>query len=447
MSDVLKMTYSDMEQLTNAFNKTALDLNEISCNAFRMMTDIQNVTAKDWIKQIENNIQTTEDILSPLDSIASSIGSSWQGDRYEDFVGNLYPEIQRILLSMQEELQNLQNSITVASEQLNDVLNPLVKKIAEQKVECENIAKWINDYMLKHIGIELGYSEEQIDQIRDAGSLQEKMKYSPSLLAAVKIVKEKYDRVQTAANFDELSDYAQSGNPIKQGSSYIYNIHTTKNADGSGDISFTCSNSTKRITEITVYDANGNIVSQEYMKGQEDPSSISGVFVSTWDGLKDMANGKFARYDADFSNSKMDYALHIPAGGYVRVTDDVSLMNVGSYVETKGMESIIDNASDIAGASAPKYGKIGYNIAKGVVVQNAKDELNGVQSSVGDYLWNAGGDAVDTGFEIASEYMGPAGAGLKVIDATLDVNKGLEKEVKIHQEEKTKGNGALYICV
>lgn len=154
MSDILKMSYSDMNQLSEAFEKAASDLSEISINAFRMMIDIQNVMENDWNRQIENNMQTTADILSPLDAIASSIGDSWQGDRYEDFVGNLYPEIQQVLFSMQDELKYLQYSVSSVSKKLNDVLNPFVKQMDDQKAECERIASWIISYMNEHQEIE-----------------------------------------------------------------------------------------------------------------------------------------------------------------------------------------------------------------------------------------------------------------------------------------------------
>lgn len=449
-ADILNMTYSEMENLVKAFNTASDELKDIGTNAKNLLEDVQETINNNWNVDINKKVGVFDVIKNALDKVSLSIGDSWTGDRYETFSSDTYPSIQNAVSSMKKGLEDFKAQLTSQMQPFIEELTKLIDEIQKQSERCEEIANWILEYTLKHAGIEKGLSTDEINNIikNGNGSIEERLTYSSAMLAAVKAT----GRNQTAANFDELNDYFSSNDKVVQGSTNIYNVHTTKNADGSGDITFTCSNSTKRTTEVTVYDANGNVVSVEYMDGQKDPDSISGVAHELVNSFKDMKNGKFLNtktmHDGDFMNSKKDFSLHIPKGGYVRITEDASMIDKGTYVTEKVQDSTIDVISKMSD-NVPLKGvaKVAAKTAKSAMIQNAKDGFNGTSSSAEDYAWNVGGTAVDTAIDVASEYMGPAGAGLEVIDGTLKVNSAFEKDIKVVQESKSVENGAFYICI
>ena len=73
-------------------------------------------------------------------------------------------------------------------------------------------------------------------------------------------------RNQSFMSFDEADAYMEKNDRMVNGKTSIYDLHTTKNADGSGEISFICANSTRRSTEITVYDENGKEVTKDIIE-------------------------------------------------------------------------------------------------------------------------------------------------------------------------------------
>lgn len=262
---------------------------------------------------------------------------------------------------------------------------------------------------------------------------------------------EKYIGVSSSAN-EMAEKFAKGTNRgYKQGTTWIYDAETHRNSDGSVDISFKCANSTKRYTEITVYDKDGTIISREYLEGQKDPSSISGVFGEGGKMIKDLVTGKVLSADCESFNSKAEYNLHIPAGGYIQITEDPSQMDQGAYsqerineLSTKTIDATLDTVEVDTGNPVVD---IGVDVVKGLMTKNASDQMTGTQSSFEDYGKDAVSTVTDSTIEaVANAGEGnPAGIGLAGIKVILKGNSMAEPLVRNAQQKKSIGNGSLYI--
>lgn len=231
----------------------------------------------------------------------------------------------------------------------------------------------------------------------------------------------------------------------------MYNFNSKQNEDGSKDVSFSLSNDTKRYTEITVYNSDGTIQSREYLEGQKDPSSIIGVFGEFGKAFKDIGSRKAFRVDADFFNSKQDYSYHIPEGGYIKITEDPSEMNQGSYyqqIENSMASDAVDLTMDTVDVKTGNpITDLGSEVFKNIMAKKVKDDINGNTSSSDEYKKEAvssiGEYTIDT---IATAGEGnPAGFGMVGIKAILKWNSANEQSIRSIQQNKSNGNHSLYI--
>lgn len=242
-----------------------------------------------------------------------------------------------------------------------------------------------------------------------------------------------------------------SGEYYHQGTTHMYNFNSKQNEDGSKDVSFSLSNDTKRYTEITVYNSDGTIQSREYLEGQKDPSSIIGVFGEFGKAFKDIGSRKAFRVDADFFNSKQDYSYHIPEGGYIKITEDPSEMNQGSYyqqIENSMASDAVDLTMDTVDVKTGNpITDLGSEVFKNIMAKKVKDNISGNTSSPDEYkkevVSSIGEYTIDT---IATAGEGnPAGFGMVGIKAILKWNSANEQSIRSIQQNKSKGNHSLYI--
>lgn len=242
-----------------------------------------------------------------------------------------------------------------------------------------------------------------------------------------------------------------SGEYYHQGTTHMYNFNSKQNEDGSKDVSFSLSNDTKRYTEITVYNSDGTIQSREYLEGQKYPSSIIGVFGEFGKAFKDIGSRKAFRVDADFFNSKQDYSYHVPEGGYIKITEDPSEMNQGSYyqqIENSMASDAVDLTMDTVDVKTGNpITDLGSEVFKNIMAKKVKDNINGNTSSSDEYKKEAvssiGEYTIDT---IATAGEGnPAGFGMVGIKAILKWNSANEQSIRSIQQNKSNGNHSLYI--
>ena len=252
-------------------------------------------------------------------------------------------------------------------------------------------------------------------------------------------------------SIDKFQSILHSGKHYDQGTTHIYNFNSKQNEDGSKDVSFSLSNDTKRYTEITVYNSDGTIQSREYLEGQKDPSSIIGVFGEFGKAFKDIGSRKAFRVDADFFNSKQDYSYHVPEGGYIKITEDPSEMNQGSYyqqIENSMASDAVDLTMDTVDVKTGNpITDLGSEVFKNIMAKKVKDNINGNTSSSDEYKKEAvssiGEYTIDT---IATAGEGnPAGFGMVGIKAILKWNSANEQSIRSIQQNKSNGNHSLYI--
>lgn len=255
--------------------------------------------------------------------------------------------------------------------------------------------------------------------------------------------------IGTADSVDTMSDLLSVGNRkhFSQGSTAIYDVESHRNDDGSVDFTFSLANSTKRYTEITVYNANGEAVARGYMRGQKDPSSIPEVFNEALNMNKDLFEFKMFSVDSNSFNSKERFKTTIPAGGYIQITDDPNDMNYNSYSQIKYAGN---TATDIGlAADTVKFNtsnpiiNAGLDIGKGAASRAVGDKIQNSSSSVGDYAGDAAWSITEA--IVTAGEANPAAAGMNIINGLLKINTAGEEFLVDYQQNKSKGNKSLFI--
>lgn len=194
-----------------------------------------------------------------------------------------------------------------------------------------------------------------------------------------------------------------------------------------------------------------NIKSREYLTGQQDPSSISGVFGELGKMGKDVVTGKAFKVDSESFNSKGDYSYTIPEGGYIQITEDPDEMNRGAYkqkvINSMSADAIDKTLDTVDVKTGNAITDFGIDIAKSLLSKTAKDQLNGTSSSLNDYGKAIASKATDSTIETIAKLGegNPAGLGILGINTILKWNSINEHNVRDIQQNKSKGNGSLYI--
>ncbi len=258
-----------------------------------------------------------------------------------------------------------------------------------------------------------------------------------------------FEELGNAGSVDEfIKSYSVgSKNFYHHGSTAIYDVESHKNSDGSVDFTFSLANKTLRSTEITLYNADGDVIRREYMKGQRDPSSVPEMFKEFWNMCKDVPELKMFSADSNSFNSKERYTMKIPAGGYIQITDDPDDMNYDSY---SNFTFANNSATDIGIAAdlikfktGNSFIDSGLDIGKGAASRVAGDAIQGSSSSFDDYAGDAAWTVTEA-IATAGE-ANPAAAGMAVINGVMKVNTAAEEFLVDYQQNKARGNNSLYI--
>lgn len=260
----------------------------------------------------------------------------------------------------------------------------------------------------------------------------------------------------TCGNCKYMENLTKDGGYGSHGNFNLYDFHSNTNDDGSVSVKFNLSTMKKTTTEITVFDADGNVYGErQYLVGQRDPSNPLGVVQENIKQTKDLFKGKFFSVDADGFNSKNTFDVKIPPGGCIRVTDDPALMNsdpiANSYKEQA--YTIAGMATDkIAGNIKSGGGTIAYSTGKSLADTLMKDVIYNTNSSATDYADGVSNSSIDTAIGTACDVFKKSGgvtnpgvAGYKAIDLIVKANSGLEGIAVRSQEKHADGNGAVII--
>lgn len=419
MTDMLQMSYSEMESLAAAFESASNHLKQMGKAATVLMIQVGQMTNQDWVKATNEAIQKTEDTAHPLNQIMESVEGVWQGERYQDFSCNIYPSVEKSLNDISQEFTAFLETLRALNDTALLEMGRILRIILTQSIECNKTAVWIQNYTVQHMCAEKGIDSDKMNDVLGMSADQKRRWIHANTSYPGSVIQNVGDDVtkrnQSFMSFDEADAYMEKNDRMVNGKTSIYDLHTTKNADGSGEISFICANSTRRSTEITVYDENGNVVRQEYMDGYYDPKNIEEVFLSAndvvMDATIDIATGRLGKYNEFSFNSKQLYSVHVPKGGYVRITEDASMMDT-NYAQEK-----IDDLKDEFFKDHLKIGASVSDMAKDVVKKGIKT------------------------------IMGPSGTALTGIETIMDTNHAFDVSQTKKEAENSNGDGALYFYV
>ena len=73
MTDMLQMSYSEMESLAAAFESASNHLKQMGKAATVLMIQVGQMTNQDWVKATNEAIQKTKDTARPLNQIMESV--------------------------------------------------------------------------------------------------------------------------------------------------------------------------------------------------------------------------------------------------------------------------------------------------------------------------------------------------------------------------------------
>lgn len=412
MADILQMSYSEMESLAAAFESASDQLNQMEKEANALMIQVGQMTNQDWVKATNEAVQKTKDTARPLNQIMESVEGVWQGERYQDFSCNIYPSIEKSLNDVSQEFTAFLETLR----ELNDTalleMGRILRIILTQSIECNKTAVWIQNYTVQHMCAEKGIDSDKMNDVLGMSADQKRRWIHANTSYPDSVIQNVGDDVtkrnQSFMSFDEADAYMEKNDRMVNGETSIYNLHTTKNDDGSGEISFICANSTRRSTEITVYDENGNVVRQENMDGCYD---------SKEDELRIMSN--------------QTYSAHIPQHGYIKIAEYAPAINKDHQFVTGTVEEL-----NMIGPDGTSYGPGGL-------------EKAGIEVFVGDNpiqdhpLFKEDHRVMAAIEKELNTRMGPGGVLRKDIKSFLKT----DYTFKASEAENSNGDGALYFYV
>lgn len=478
--------------------RTSLQTAQQKCNSFFTLVSKTDNSCAEMVTQNQDEFYRVNQwaMPSPLVYTVSTwyqTAKKWISDSVKDFTNNIEHSFQ---------VYTETDFSSMSPEELNEYYERTVKILESGEVEADDIIK--AKALLNYLGGKYSTDNERIErfvnlfetiypdqrerveaarqlyenaqgsqvtndskyqiysEFLDSGSVSDEFikqqfeaasRYPAALYHRICIAQDEEKYIGVSSSTDEMAEkFAKGTNKgYKQGTTWIYDVETHRNSDGSVDMSFKGANSTKRYTEITVYDKDGSIISREYLEGQKDPSSISGVFGEGGKMIKDLVTGKMLFADCESFNSKAEYNLHIPAGGYIQITEDPSQMDQGAYsqerineLSTKTVDTTLDTVDVETGNPVTD---LGVNIVKGVLTKNATDQMQGKQTTLDDYGKEVVSTATDSTIEVVAKAGegNPAGIGLAGIKIILKGNSMAEPLVRNVQQQKSVGNGSLYI--
>lgn len=418
MTDILQMSYSEMESLAAAFESASDQLNQMEKEANALMIQVGQMTNQDWVKATNEAIQKTEDTARPLNQIMESVEGVWQGERYQDFSCNVYPSIEKSLNDVSQEFTAFLETLRALNDTVLLEMEHILKIVSTQSTECNKTAVWIQNYTVQHMCAEKGIDSDKMNDVLGMSADQKQRWIHANTSYPDSVIQNVGDDVtkrnQSFMSFDEADAYMEKNDRMVNGETSIYDLHTTKNTDGSGEISFICANNTSRSTEITVYDENGSVVRQEYMDGSYDPKE---------DGLRIMSN--------------QTYSAHIPQHGYIKIAEyapaiDKNLLFNNDYQAITGTVKEFN----MIGPDGTSYGPGGL-------------EKAGIEVVVGDNpiqdhpLFKEDHRAMAAIEKELNTRMGPEGVLRKDIKSFLKT----DYIFKASEAENSNGDGALYFYV
>lgn len=152
MADVLQMSFSQMQALSQAFSTASNDLGSLNGNINSFLSTI-STTISEWTTKSAGMKTDAEGIQSNLTAVKNNTMGTWQGQQAENFQNQTYPAIESAMKDFISALEEFSNILKAKCQELEDTLTPINNNIEKESGECDSQSEWVKNYAQKHQSI------------------------------------------------------------------------------------------------------------------------------------------------------------------------------------------------------------------------------------------------------------------------------------------------------
>lgn len=149
MSDVLQMSFSQMDALSQAFNTASNNLDSLNGDITKFLNDISG-KINDWVTNSTTMKGNAEDIQSTLTKVKDSTMGSWKGQQADKFQGQTYPVIESAMNDFIKALEDFSNTLKTKCTELENALTPINTNIKKEATDCQEQSGWVSRYAQEH---------------------------------------------------------------------------------------------------------------------------------------------------------------------------------------------------------------------------------------------------------------------------------------------------------
>ena len=149
MSDVLQMSFSQMQALSQAFSTASNDLGSLNGNITNFLSTITS-TISDWTTKSQTMQSDAEGIQSTLTKVKDNTMGTWQGQQAEKFQGQTYPVIESAMQKFITALEDFSGTLSDKCKELENYLTPINTNIKNEATDCQNQSTWVSRYAQEH---------------------------------------------------------------------------------------------------------------------------------------------------------------------------------------------------------------------------------------------------------------------------------------------------------
>ena len=149
MSDVLQMSFSQMQALSQAFSTASNDLGSLNGNITNFLSTISS-TIGNWITDSARMKSNAEGIQSSLTSVKNNTMGTWQGQQADKFQSQTYPAIESAMKAFITALDDFSNTLKSKCTDLEDTLTPINENVKNESTDCQDQSTWVSRYAQEH---------------------------------------------------------------------------------------------------------------------------------------------------------------------------------------------------------------------------------------------------------------------------------------------------------
>lgn len=152
MADVLQMSFTQMQALSQAFSTASNDLGSLNGNINSFLSTI-STTISEWTTKSAGMKTDAEGIQSNLTNVKDTTMGTWQGQQAENFQNQTYPAIESAMKDFISALEEFSNILKAKCQELEDTLTPINNNIEKESGKCDSQSEWVRNYAQQHQNI------------------------------------------------------------------------------------------------------------------------------------------------------------------------------------------------------------------------------------------------------------------------------------------------------